>query len=149
MIQIINKQRKIKVPVKKLEQSIQAMLKVLKYEDFDVGLFLTTDRTIRQYNKTYRNKDKATDILSFPYHTEIKPGQKIIVKTPEDKNLGDIIISLEYVKRSAPDWSRSFENHLIALLAHGMAHLLNHTHDLDTDFELMQKIEKKLLSACN
>lgn len=148
MITINNRQRKIKVNIKEMEHHINVMLQALGYPNFDVGVLLTTNATIRKYNRDYRQKDKATDILSFPYHTELKPGEKIKVKDPEDKNLGDMIISLEYVKKDAPKtWGRSLEEHLINLLAHGLAHLLNYDHQTDEEFAVMQKIEKKLLKA--
>lgn len=147
MIKIINKQKKIKVNETELKKIIQKMLASLGYQDFDIGIFLTTNPTIKRYNKQYRGKDTATDILSFPYHSDVKAGKKIVVKTPEDKNLGDIIISLEYAKRAAPDWNRSFKEHLTCLLAHGIAHLLNYDHKTDAAFKVMQKVEAKLLKA--
>ena len=73
----------IKINVKKIESNIFLMLDFLDYNDFDIGVWFTTNRTIRSYNKTYRKKDKPTDILSFPYHTTLKPGEKIKIKTPE------------------------------------------------------------------
>ena len=60
----------------------------------------------------------------------------MVVSSPEDKNLGDIIISLEFVKR----------NDLTHLLAHGIAHLLGCTHETDTDFAKMQEFENLLLN---
>ena len=147
MIRIINKQRTIHVDSKKLASIAQSMLAVLDYDDFDLGIWLTTDKTIHRYNKSYRNKDKSTDILSFPYHSDLKAGDRIAVRSEEDKNMGDIIISLAYVKRKAPEWNRTFEEHLIALLAHGVAHLLNYDHQTDEEFAVMQRVEKKLLKV--
>ena len=147
MIRIINKQRTIHVDSKKLASIAQSMLAVLDYDDFDLGIWLTTDKTIHRYNKIYRNKDKSTDILSFPYHSDLKAGDRIAVRSEEDKNMGDIIISLAYVKRKAPEWNRTFEEHLIALLAHGVAHLLNYDHQTDEEFAVMQRVEKKLLKV--
>ena len=98
VIRIKNTQRKIKIDTKKIESDIQRMLDIAGYSDFDIGVWFTTNKTIRAYNKKYRQKDKPTDILSFPYHTSLKPGDAIQVKDPEDKNLGDIIISLEFAK---------------------------------------------------
>jgi len=123
------------------------MISVLGYEDFDVGIFLTTNVTIRKYNRTYRKQDMPTDILSFPFHPNIKPGEKIDARSEDEKNLGDIIISLEYVKQEAPKWNRSFKEHLRALVAHGIAHLLNYDHQTDKEYEVMQKVEKELLKA--
>lgn len=147
MIRIMNRQRKIRVDVKKLQRFLEAMLKELGYEGFDVGVLLTTDKTIHQYNKDFRNMDKPTDILSFPYHSSLKPGERIVVNEPEDKNLGDMIISLGYVERKAPEYERSFEDHLTVLLAHGMAHLLNYDHITDEEFAVMQPVERRLLKA--
>ncbi len=123
------------------------MMAKLGYGDFDLGMLLTTNASIRFYNRDFRNQDKPTDILSFPYHTELIAGQRIKVRAPEDKNLGDIIISLEYVAKKALEWNRTFEEHMVVLLAHGIAHLLNYDHITDEDYVIMQKVEKKLLKA--
>ncbi len=150
MITIRNTQRRIDINKAALQRAAETMLKSLGYSNFDLGIWLTTNATIRQYNKTYRHKDKATDILSFPYHTDLKAGQKIVVKNPEDANIGDILISIEYVlKDAAKRWDRYFDDHMLVLLAHGIAHLLNYDHETDEDFAVMQKVEKKLLKAIN
>ena len=146
MILIKNYQRKIKVDEKQMHAKAQKMLGMLGYQDFDLGIFLTTNKTIRKFNKQFRNKDKPTDVLSFPYHDYLKPGQTIHPTSPEDKNLGDIIISLEYAQKdAAKTWNRNFSEHLIALLAHGIAHLIGYDHLTDNQFKQMLKIEHKLL----
>ena len=148
MITIKNTQRKIAVNTRKVIGDSEKMLKALGYESFDFGIWFTTNQTIRRFNKKYRNTNKPTDILSFPYHYNLKPGEKIKVAGPDDKNLGDLIISLEYVKVNAKKtWNRSFDEHLTALIAHGIAHLLGYDHITDNESELMQKIEKKLRKA--
>ncbi len=150
MITIRNTQRTIHVSEPKLKKIAQGMLKALGYPDFDLGILLTTNKTIRRYNKTFRNKDKPTDILSFPYHAELKAGEKIVVRDAEDRNLGDLIISLEYVQKDAAvRHNRYFDEHMTVLLAHGLAHLLNYDHINDDDFAVMQKVERKLLKAAN
>lgn len=146
MITIKQRQRKITVNTKKLTSIAQTMLNTAGYSDFDLGILLTTNATIRKYNKKYRNKDKATDILSFPYNAQLKAGQTIAVRDESDKNLGDLIISLEYAEKDAgKTWNRTFDEHLAALLAHGIAHCLGYDHIDDKDFEIMQKFEKKLM----
>jgi probable rRNA maturation factor len=146
MISIKNRQKKIVISTQKLHNNILKILKSLKYQDFDLGILLTTNKTIRKLNKTFRGKDRPTDILSFPFHANLKAGQKIIVKSPEDKNLGDIIISLEFAQKDASTtWNRKLDEHLTALLAHGIAHLIGYDHITDQDFNKMVKIEKKLL----
>ena len=104
------------------------MLHVLGYQDFDLGIWFTTNQTIQRYNKKYRKKDKPTDILSFSYHTDLKPGQEIKVKEDEDKNLGDLIISLEFAQKDVKKLKKSIVEHLQILLVHGIAHLLGYDH---------------------
>lgn len=148
MILIKNKQRKIKVDTKKMHAQAQKMLGVLGYPDFDLNILLTTNQTIRKFNKKFRNKNKATDILSFPFHPGSKPDKKIKVLSEEEKNLGDIIISLEHAQKDAlQKWDRTFDHHLTALLAHGVSHLIGHDHHTDEEYEAMLKLEKRLLKA--
>lgn len=147
MILVTNRQRKIHVDVAHITKVLEAMIKAVGYSGFDVGLLLTTNKSIRVYNREFRNKDKPTDILSFPFHTELKAREKITAASDEEKNLGDIIISLEYVQKKAVDFDRSFDEHLIALLAHGIAHLLNYDHHTDEEFAAMHKVETTLLKA--
>lgn len=147
MISITNRTRSIKVSEEKIRADAQAMLEVLKYGDCDLGILLTTNKTIRTYNREYRHKDKATDILSFPFHPELKAGERITFHSDDDKNLGDLIISLEYVVGKAPEWGRTFDEHMTALLAHGISHLLGYDHIIDKDYDAMHKVEKKLLKV--
>ena len=147
MVTIKNRQRTFTVDTKKLQKVATTMVTALGYPDFDVYVLLTTDKSIQKYNRDFRHKDKPTDILSFPFHPEHKPGKKLRVESDEEKNLGDIIISLAYVNRTASNWGRSFDEHLVALLAHGLAHLLNYDHITDAEFRVMRRIENKLLRA--
>ncbi len=147
MVTIRNRQRTIDVHHLDLAAKAEAMLRVLKYDGFDLGILLTTNRTIRRLNKQYRGKDKPTDILSFPYHTTLQAGDRIKVLYDEDKNVGDIIISLEYVEKDRARWNCSFEERMITLLAHGIAHLLGYDHETDHEYSHMRRIERKLYNA--
>lgn len=147
MILIKNTQRKFKIDQKDIASKLQKMLDALNYSDFDLSLWFTTNKTIQFYNKNYRQKDKPTDILSFPYHDYLKAGDRIKAKSEEEKNLGDLIISLEYLDKDAPNWNQTFLERLDILLAHGIAHLLNYDHQTEEEYEQMQKVEKKLLKS--
>lgn len=148
MILLQNKQRKIQVDIKALERTASLMLTVLNYQDFDLGIMLTTNTTIQKYNRNFRNKDKPTDILSFPYHPTLQAGKRIKITHDEDKNLGDIIISLEYTKKNAEEvWGQTLEERLPILLAHGIAHLLGHDHMTDEEYKKMHRLELKLLKT--
>ncbi|MFA5074911.1 MAG: rRNA maturation RNase YbeY [Candidatus Babeliales bacterium] len=145
MILIKNRIKNIKIDSNKIKKIVAQMLESLGYENFDIGILFTTNKTIKNYNKIYRKKNKPTDILSFPYHADLKPGQKIKIISPEDQNLGDIIISLEFANKDAKSLKYSLSEHLKILLAHGIAHLLGYDHEIDKQYKEMQKIEKKLL----
>ena len=140
MILIKNTQRIIKLPLKNLRAALKKMLISIKHEDFDLGVWFTTNRTIKRYNKRYRGKDAPTDILSFQHVETTGP-------LPNEKNLGDLIISIEYAFHDSPRWNHTFEEHLLFLLAHGIAHLLGYDHKTEKDFKIMHKIEKKILKA--
>jgi len=145
MILIKNTQRKIKFSQEKLNQDAQQVLRILGYEDYDLGIWITTNSTIHKYNKEYRKKDKPTDILSFSFHSTLKAGQKIIPLTADDKNLGDLIISAEYVKKVADELHQTMDERLRILLVHGICHLLGYDHEIDEDYKIMHKKELMLL----
>jgi rRNA maturation RNase YbeY len=145
MIVIRNTQRKIKVDVAQLKLDAQIVLDALGYSDFDLGILITTNTKIHDYNMQYRGHDKPTDVLSFPYHTELKAGQKVKPQTEEDKNLGDLIIAPEYVLNDLPRWETTFEKHMQRLLVHGICHLLGYDHIEDEDYKIMHKKELGLL----
>lgn len=129
-----------------LRADAQALLDILGYGDFDLGILLTNNNSIQEYNRAYRHQDKPTDILSFAYHSDLKAGEAITVNAPEDKNLGDIIISLEYVRKDAPNWDQTFEQRMRVLLVHGICHLRGYDHIEDEDYMVMHKEEDRLLT---
>ncbi len=144
MIIIKNTQRKHKVNIDLLYSTAQSILDELGYSDFDLGIWLTTSKTIRTYNRDYRKKDKPTDILSFPYHTNLKIGERIKVVSEEDKNIGDIILAIDFIHDLLPLFDTTLDERLRTILVHGICHLLGYSHyDPDND-EIMTKIEKKI-----
>ena len=80
MITIKNTQRKTKINTRKIHTQVQKILKNIGYPDFDIGIWFTTNQTLQRYNAQYRNKNKPTDILSFPYHPNLASNKKIIAK---------------------------------------------------------------------
>lgn len=144
MIHIKNTQRKIKISTTYIKQTAQNILTELGYQDFDLGIWLTTSVTIRVYNRDFRNKDKPTDILSFPYHYGLKPGQKIKVVEEEDKNVGDIIIALDFVEGLLPLYNVTLKERVSVLLVHGICHLLGYTHYDEDNDEKMSTLERKI-----
>ncbi|MGC2310812.1 MAG: rRNA maturation RNase YbeY [Candidatus Babeliaceae bacterium] len=145
MITLKNRQRKIKIDTARIIKEVQHILEILKYADFDIGIWITTNKTIRFYNKTYRHKDKPTDVLSFPYYPELKAGERIKPHCDDDKNLGDLILSAEYIVQEAKKHKVTFEARLCLLLVHGICHLLGYDHIQDADFRRMRTKEAFIL----
>lgn len=130
---------------KGFKKKAQYLLDLLGYRDFDLGILLTDNEIIHEYNKTYRDKDKPTDVLSFPFYPELKAGEVITPENEDDKQLGDLIISLEYTQNDAPRWEQTFEKRMDVLLIHGICHLLGYDHEIDQDYEVMKVKEEELL----
>lgn len=147
MINIKNSQRTVAVNTAQLKKDAQTFMTHLGYDDFDLGIWITTNATIKKYNRDYRHKDKPTDILSFPYHNTLKAGKRIIVRQPEDENLGDLIIAAAYVVKDAERLGISFERRMRRLLVHGICHLLGYDHMKDSEYKVMLAKERELLEA--
>lgn len=146
---ILVKRLKTDIPCNEamLKKETKAILKALEYNDFSVGILLTNNDIMQQYNKKYRKKDKPTDVLSFPFFENITPGQKIEPCCEDEKILGDLVISLEYVKEDAKNWDETFEQRIQTLLVHGICHLLGYDHEKDEDYEIMHTEEARLLKV--
>lgn len=105
----------------------------------ELSLVFTDDAAIRELNSDWRDKDKPTNVLSFPAFT-LKPGQK------PGPMLGDIVIARETVAREASDEEKSFDHHLTHLVVHGFLHLLGYDHLSDAEAEEMEGLERKILA---
>ncbi len=145
MILIENNQNLIPVDILEIELMAQKILNALEYADYDLGILITTNEEMHHYNKEYRGYDKPTDILSFPYHPDLKAGERISVQTEEDKNLGDIILAPLYIQNDLDRWEQSFDTRIKILLVHGICHLLGYDHIEDADYEIMKQKEEELL----
>ncbi len=144
MITIKNSQRKFSIDQEMVKAEAQMILETLGYGDFDLGIWFTTNKTIRYYNATYRKKDKPTDILSFPYHEGLTPGQRIEPIDEDEKTLGDLLISVEFVYGLLPLYTVTLQKRITTLLIHGICHLLGYSHYDENNDKIMSALEKKL-----
>ena len=112
-----------------------------------VTITLTVPENIRQINKQYRKIDKETDVLSFPMFEKEELENKIANKEFQTEDiLGDIIISIEQVKKQAEEYEHSFERELSYMIVHGFYHLMGYDHIKEEDKEEMRKKEDKILT---
>ena len=126
----------------------EAVKSTLKYEGFgnDVQISVTfvDDEGIRAINKSYRNIDKATDVLSFPL-TDFEGGEEPPTDEPEVA-LGDIVISLERARAQAAEFGHSYDREIAFLTVHSMLHLLGYDHiDSEEDEREMRTRQSAIL----
>lgn len=107
--------------------------------DSELSLVFTDDAAIKELNNDWREKDKPTNVLSFPAFP-IKPGQK------PGPMLGDIVIARETVLREALDEEKLFDHHLTHLIVHGFLHLLGYDHLTNEEADEMEELERKILA---
>ena len=119
--------------------------KLYKKKTLTCSLLLSGSKEIKNLNKKFRNKNKSTDILSFPFYEKEKLKKKITKN--KEIYLGDVIINLNKVKNK--NNKIKFKKELNKLWIHGLVHLFGHQHKKDKDFITMNKIEKKYLKYIN
>lgn len=107
-----------------------------KENQYEISLLITNDETIHLLNKEYRQKDKPTDVLSFPMEDDIM--------------LGDIVISLDAAKNQAQERDINVDREVAFLFIHGLLHLLGYDHETSVEdekemFALQEEILKKLI----
>jgi probable rRNA maturation factor len=108
-----------------MRRRAEKMLAHLRLGAVELSVALVDDATIHALNRSYRHKDKATDVLAFPLQELALPS------LPSPGLLGDVILSIETARRQAARHRRPLLAELTMLLAHGLLHLLGHDHQTD------------------
>lgn len=98
-------------------------------------ILLTDDSSVRDLNARFRQKDAATNVLSFPAPAN-----------PED-HLGDIALAFETCLREAREQGKPLAHHLQHLVVHGVLHLLGYDHIGDDEAEAMERLEATVLAG--
>ena len=108
-------------------------------------LLLSNNKCIKKLNKEFRNKNKSTDILSFPFSKKIKLSKKTYI--------GDIIISFNFMNKPKSQNIKNFKEKIIKTFIHGFLHLLGFDHTKDKDYRKMlseeERIYKSVISKIN
>ena len=104
------------------------------------SVVLASDALVRRLNRTYRGKDTATNVLSFPFQRP--PGAE-----PEDRTyLGDVVLAAETVLMEADERGIERKHHLQHLVVHGLLHLLGYDHESDRGADEMERLEVDILA---
>lgn len=140
-IAIENRQKKYKVDLKRLRGSLKKLLRELNRAESDLSVLLVDDEQIREFNRTYLQRDRSTNVISFAMGEgefgDINP-----------QLLGDIILSVETACRDSEAEGIDFMDGMEFLVIHGLLHLLGYDHENATPQETsrMQEKERELFS---
>ena len=108
-------------------------------KEVSLTLLLSNNKGIKKLNKNFRNKNKSTDILSFPFNNKIKISKKTY--------LGDIIISYNFINKPRTQNLKSFQDKVIKIFIHGFLHLLNFDHIKNKDYKNMLREEDRIYKS--
>ncbi|MBQ5683919.1 MAG: rRNA maturation RNase YbeY [Peptococcaceae bacterium] len=143
---ITNEQDKIEIPADWEEKINKVAAICLKEEQIpeeaEVDLLFVDNEAIREMNREYRDKDSATDVLSFPMYEadeEIDDEDEIL--------FGDIVISLERAQEQCEEYGHSLDREVMYLLVHGLLHLAGYDHMEEEEKKEMRAREEELLAV--
>ena len=121
-----------------ISNSVNQIFKIIKFSsnnEISISFLLTSNSEIKLLNQKYRNKNKPTNVLSFPMNEKI-----------ENKNyLGDVVISCEKIIDESYEQNIKKYKYLSKMTIHGVLHLLGYKHDTERQFNKMNSIEKNIL----
>ena len=102
-------------------------------------LLFSNNKKIKALNRKFRNKNKHTDILSFPFEHKMKNFREIY--------LGDIVISFNYMNKPKNLNLKEFKKKTVKIFIHGFLHLLGYDHIKEKDYKKMLNMEKKIFNS--
>lgn len=116
--------------------------------EIELSLTIVDDAEIHEINKTYRNIDRPTDVISFAIE-DLGEDELAIMGLPDDmpRELGDLFISIDKTREQAEDYGHSFERELGFLAVHGFLHLNGYDHMNEADEKEMFGLQKEILDA--
>jgi len=124
----------------KLDKIVSIILDEEKMSDRVINLRLLDDKEMKKLNMQFRQKATTTNVLSFPNDD---------VSVKQTKNIGDIAISVEYVKAEAEKEGKTFDDHIVHMLAHGVYHILGYDHENNENAMIMENKEIQTLKKIN
>jgi len=103
-----------------------------------VNVLIVGSTAGRRYNREFRGRDYATNVLSFPF--EPMPGE-------HSGLLGDLVICAPVVAREAREQRKQARDHFAHMTIHGVLHLLGYDHESDADARRMESLETRILAS--
>lgn len=137
---ISNRQRRVALKTPFVKKQALRMMVYLGCSDSDLSVVFVHDERMRSLNRTYRCKDRPTNVLAFP-QCQTYEGE------PRTLMLGDVVISLPTAAREACELGQTLEERVVFLLAHGLLHLLGYDHECSAaQRRRMERREQDILS---
>ena len=102
----------------------------------NLTILLSNNKNIKKLNKDFRNKNKPTDVLSFPFEKKFN--------SKKSSYLGDIVVSYEFMDKPKNISILKFKQKVVKIFIHGFLHLLGHDHIKLKDFKKMSKEEDNI-----
>ncbi|MGE5168702.1 MAG: rRNA maturation RNase YbeY [Deltaproteobacteria bacterium] len=126
------------VPTRKSFEAWLSAIPELRRRKVEVNILIVDVQAGRRFNRQYRHKDYATNVLSFPW--EPAPGER-------SRLLGDLVICAPVVAREAAEQGKRPRAHWAHLTIHGVLHLLGHDHETPAEARRMEALEIRILAA--
>jgi probable rRNA maturation factor len=131
---------------------LQNIIDNKKIKNLEISILLTNDQQIKSLNKDYCQKDKPTNILSFPLLNckKVKNGNFKNLNLANDQLiLGDMALSYQTIFMEAKEQNKIFDHHLAHLVIHGLLHLIGFDHEKKADAKIMEELEIRILADMN
>jgi probable rRNA maturation factor len=149
-IEIINRQRAYRLNKLELAAFAAQVTAELQLVGVTIGILFVGDRRMRQFNRDFRQINKSTDVLSFPYWEAAKVERKFPPRVAKQRlsELGDVVIATPTAARYAAQSGVSLELEIQGLIIHGLLHLCGYDHEVDKGemAQLEAKLRAKLLT---
>lgn len=113
------------------------------FKTLSFDILFVDDVKIREINREYRDKDKATDVITFALFADddFKP------VLDGDINLGEILISVDTARKQSKDGDNAFCDEILTLICHGILHLFGFDHQTEEDYNFIVGIQNRVLQA--
>ncbi|XP_078407765.1 endoribonuclease YbeY-like isoform X1 [Cetorhinus maximus] len=146
---IRNMQRAVPLRRARLRRDCQTLRQILGLARFDLALICVDDQRMQALNGRYRGQETATDVLSFPFHQDLRAGDIPKPLHQDEYNLGDIFLGMEYIYRQSQAHGQDFYSVLTVTTLHGICHLLGYRHSTETEWKQMFQRESNTLRLFN
>ncbi len=136
MVVIQNSINDVLINEQNLVDVLQQVITDLDKGESELLIRIVDKIEIQNLNKTYRHKDKTTNVLSFPSDLPVEIDEAI---------LGDVVICSEVVAKEAKEQNKTFNDHLLHIAIHGTLHLIGYDHVKESEAVEMENLEIKIL----